>query len=233
MRKIFLALTVIGLVIISSSMAFAYSEDDARDALITYSGTRAFEKLLPEERRACMSWLAQGGYMSELCRSAVTRLVAEDPNAVSPSQRKALLAAASARTTPTNSGETVIVESDNTGAMIAAGIVGVIAGMIIHNNLPSDRDRVYYPHYRYPKPHYRPAPPHYRPAPPHYRSAPPRYRSAPPHYRPAPPSYRHPQPVMRHPSPIRHTPPRSVPHRSPAPHVIRVPNRTTRDIPRR
>ena len=215
MRKIFLALTVIGLVVIGSSMAFAYSEDDARDALITYSGTRAFEKLLPEERRACMSWLAQGGYMSELCRSAVTRLVAEDPKAVSPSQRKALLAAASARTTQTGRGETVVVESDNTGAMIAAGIVGVIAGMIIHNNLPGDRDRVYYPHYRYPEPHYRPAPP-----PPH-------------HYRPAPPHYRHPQPVMRHPDPIRRTPPRSVPHRSPAPHVIRVSNRTTRDIPRR
>ena len=220
MRKIFLALTVIGLVVIGSSMAFAYSEDDARDALITYSGTAAFSDLLPEERRACMTWVSEGGYMNELCRSAVTRLISEDPNAVTPSQRKALLAAASGRTTPapTNNGETVVVrESDNTGSMIAAGIVGIIAGMIIHNNLPGDRDTVYYPvppHHRIPGP-----PPHHRiPGPPHHRA-------------PVPP-HRAPAPIMRrNPGPIRTNPPR-VPHRAPSP-VRRVPNTTMRDIPRR
>ena len=211
MRKIFLALTVTALVVIGSSMAFAYSEEEARDALITYSGTAAFSDLLPEERRACMTWVSEGGYMNELCRSAVTRLISEDPNAVTPSQRKALLAAASGRTTPapTNSGETVVVrESDNTGSMIAAGIVGIIAGMIIHNNLPGDRDTVYYPA---PPPHRIPGPPHHRaPVPPH----------------------RAPAPIMRrNPGPIRTNPPR-VPHRAPSP-VRSVPNTTMTDIPRR
>ena len=209
MKKFFLALSAISLVIIFSSISFAYTEDDARDALIVYSGTEAFTHLLPEERSACMAWVADGGYMSELCRSAITKLLSEAPNAVSPEHRQALLAAASGRTesspsytpsrkpsyTPSpsrarvpapapertpapqpSSGGTVIREKDNTGAIIAAGIVGVIAGMVIHNNLPKDRgsDRVYYPVPRYDRrpPHYRPAPPHYRPAPPHYSPAP-------------------------------------------------------------
>lgn len=167
MRKIFLALSAAGLVIIFSSVSFAYDEYEARDALITYSGTEAFTNLLPEERRACMLWVSEGGYMNETCRSAVTRLISEDPDAVTPSQRKALLAAASgrtvrpsAKTTPAPQNDTVIRKDDNTGTIIAAGIVGVIAGMVIHNNLPRDRDRtVYCPA---PRPHYRPAPPHHR-----------------------------------------------------------------------
>lgn len=226
MRKFFLALTVTALVVIGSSMAFAYSEEEARDALITYSGTAAFSDLLPEERRACMTWVSEGGYMNELCRSAVTRLISEDPNAVTPSQRKALLAAASGRTTPapTNSGETVVVrESDNTGSMIAAGIVGIIAGMIIHNNLPGDRDTVYYP-----VPYHHHRPPHY-----HIPGPPPHHRiPGPPHHRAPVPPHRAPAPIMRrNPGPIRTNPPR-VPHRAPSP-VRRVPNTTMRDIPRR
>lgn len=200
MKKFLLSLSAISLVIIFSSISFAYTEDDARDALIVYSGTEAFTHLLPEERSACMAWVADGGYMSELCRSAITKLISEAPNAVSHEHRQALLAAASGRTesspsytpsrkpsyTPSrarvpapapertpapqpSSGGTVIREKDNTGAIIAAGIVGVIAGMVIHNNLPKDRgsDRVYYPVPRYDRrpTHYRPAPPHYSPAP--------------------------------------------------------------------
>lgn len=199
MKKFFLALSAISLVIIFSSASFAYTEDDARDALIVYSGTEAFTHLLPEERSACMAWVADGGYMSELCRSAITKLLSEAPNAVSPEHRQALLAAASGRTesspsyTPSpsrarvpapspapapqpSSGGTVIREKDNTGAIIAAGIVGIIAGMVIHNNWPKDRgsDRVYYPvpRYHHRPTHYRPAPPHYRPAPQHYSPAP-------------------------------------------------------------
>ena len=172
MRKIFLALSVISLVIIGSSMAFASTEDEARDALITYSGTDAFADLFPEERRACMAWVAEGGYMNELCRSAITKLISDAPNAVTPSQRKALLAVSSgkivsspASTTPTSSGQTTITKDDNTAAVIAAGVVGIIAGMVIHNNWPRHKsDTVYYPA---PSPHYRPAPPtpHHAPRP--------------------------------------------------------------------
>ena len=75
MRKIFLALSVIAVVVIGSSTAFAYDENEAREAMIAYSGTEAFTKLLPEERRACMLWVSDGGKMSETCRSAVTRLI--------------------------------------------------------------------------------------------------------------------------------------------------------------
>lgn len=190
MRKIFLALSALGLLIIFSSASFAYSEEEARDALIIYSGTESFANLLPEERRACMLWVSEGGYMTELCRNAVTRLIAEDPNAVTLSQRKALLAAAAGRTespsvktTQRSGGDTVIVkESDNTGPILAAGVVGVIAGMVIHNNLPRDRcrDTVYYPAPRYhrpppcrpaPRPVIRaPRPPMHRPT--HYRRGP-------------------------------------------------------------
>ena len=166
MRKFLLALLAVGLVIIFSSASFAYDEEEARDALITYSGTEAFANLLPEERRACMLWVSEGGYMSELCRNAVTRLISEDPNAVSLSQRKALLAAASGRIKSSSSKTppTVIKESDNTGPILAAGVIGVIAGMVIHNNLPRDRCRetVYYraPSCNYRAPRCRPAPPH-------------------------------------------------------------------------
>ncbi len=194
MRKIFLALSVIAVVIIGSSTAFAYDENEAREAMIAYSGTEAFTKLLPEERRACMLWVSDGGKMSETCRSAVTRLISEEPDAVTPAQRKALLSAAaginvqpSAKTTaktptpPPSNNDTVIKNDDNTGAIIVAGIVGLIAGMIIHNNWPRHSSR----------PSYIPAPYHHRPYPPDFRPGPPR---------------RH-QPVMRQPAPMRRTPP--------------------------
>lgn len=218
MKKFLLALSAVGLIIIFSSASFAYSEEEARDALITYSGTEAFANLLPEERRACMLWVSEGGYMSELCRSAVTRLVSDDPNAVTLSQRKALLAAAAGRTSSTasrpapaqSSGTVIVKEQDNTGPIIAAGIVGVIAGMVIHNNLPRDRDRgrtVYCP-----APRYRPAPPHYRPAPPIHRPAP--HYKVETHYRVEPHYHVHinKPTVMRPHSPVRHAPI----HRAPA-----------------
>lgn len=200
MKKFLLALSA---VVIFSSISFAYTEDDARDALIVYSGTEAFTYLTSEERSACMAWVADGGYMNELCRNAVTKLISQDPGAVSPEHRKALLAAASGRIesspsytpapsraptrTPSRArtpeyepaprpsgGETVIKEKDNTGAIIAAGVVGVIAGMVIHNNLPKDKtETVYYPVPDRRPPHYRPAPPPHRP--PHYDRGPHRH----------------------------------------------------------
>ena len=229
MKKFLLTLSAIGLIIIFSSASFAYSEEEARDALITYSGTTAFANLLPEERRACMLWVSEGGYMSELCRSAVTRLISDDPNAVTLSQRKALLAAAAGRTSSTSSrpapvqssGTVIVKEQDNTGPIIAAGIVGVIAGMVIHNNLPRDRDRcrtVYYPAPRYrPAPHYRLALPHYRPAPPIHRPAP--HHKVETHYRVEPHYHVHinKPTVMRPHSPVRHAPVHRAPSHHPGP----------------
>ncbi len=192
MRKIILALTVITLLIAGTSAAFA--DDEARDAMIAYSGTNAFANLLPEERQACMMWVAEGGKMSETCRGAVVRLISEDPDAVTPSQRKALLAAASGTVSasaskskapaPVSADNTpTIKKSDNTGAIIAAGVIGIIAGMVIHNNWPRHRNS---------EPSYGPPPPpHHQPAPPHYRQAPPN---------------RHPQPVTRQ-NPQRVPPP--------------------------
>ncbi|MBQ7169905.1 MAG: hypothetical protein IJR63_08405 [Synergistaceae bacterium] len=187
MRKIFLALSVISLVIIGSSMAFASTEDEARDALITYSGTEAFANLLPEERRACMTWVAEGGIMTETGRSAVTKLISEAPDAVTPSQRKALLAAASgitvqpsAKTPQPAKSDTVIKKDDNTGAIIVAGIVGIIAGMIIHNNWPRHTsDTVYYPSPAPPHRDYRVPPQHSRPPQPVSRQNPPSHTQRP------------------------------------------------------
>lgn len=167
MKRVMLALTVIALVTVGTSMAFA--DDEAREAMIAYSGTDAFTKLLPEQRQACMYWVAEGGKMSEACRGAVVRLITDDPEAVTPSQRKALLWAASGNasapastTTSTQPAPsqsetpTQISKSDNTGAIIAAGVIGIIAGMVIHNNWPRNRDS---------RPSYSPPPPHYRPTP--------------------------------------------------------------------
>ena len=180
MRKILLALSAISIVIAASSMAFAYDEDEARNALIAYSGTEAFGRLYPEEKRACMSWVSEGGYMDDTCSSAVTRLITEDPDAVTQSQRRALLAAASGRTSsesaqpapqPIREKEVVIEKSDNTGTVIAAGVAGVIAGMVIHNNLPREKEKtVYYPvpekpQRHRPEPHRRSEPPRDKPKP--------------------------------------------------------------------
>lgn len=138
MKRIFLILTLTVIVIAGTSSAFA-SEDEARDAMIAYSGTDAFARLLPEERQACMYWVSAGGEMNELCRNAVQKLIAEAPYAVTNSQRNALLEAASgisrrSNTQPVPDKRNTEIQRDNTGAIIAAGIVGIIAGMIIHNN---------------------------------------------------------------------------------------------------
>lgn len=172
MKKIFLTLSVIVIISAFSSTAFAY-EETARDAMIAYSGTKTFAALLPEERQACMFWVAEGGTMSETCRSAVTRLISEEPDAVTPRQRRELLAAAAGGKSaskppvkPATTEKPKVIVKDNTGAIIAAGVLGIVAGMVIHNNLPSRHV------------HHRPGPP---PPPPH-------------HHRPGPPPHCHPRP---------------------------------------
>ncbi len=178
MKRIFfvLTLTFIAVSISSASFAADYADyDEARDAMITYSGTDAFTRLLPEERQACMYWV-YGGEMNETCRNAITRLLSEDPDAVTSSQRRALLAAtleterrsSPKPVEPVQEKEKKSVEKDNTGVIITAGVVGLIAGMIIHNNTGGHR------HSRHAPPP--PPPGHYRPAPPHH------HRRAPAHW---------------------------------------------------
>ena len=152
----------------------------ARDGMVAYSGTDAFTNLIPEERQACVNWLVTGGKMNELCSSAVMKMITEAPDAVTASQRQALLAEASgtvstpsvksssAKSAPVQTEQTTIKKDDNTGTIIAAGLVGLIAGLIIHNNVggssrrsnpPAPAPRVHHPSPQ------RPAPVHHNPQP--------------------------------------------------------------------
>ena len=129
----------------------ASADSLARDAMMTYTGTNAFTKLTSMERQACVDWLVHGGDMSEKCCKAVKKLVAYDPNAVTPEQRQALIAEAtgysesastqeyspSRRETPPQ----IVKQEDNTGKYIAIGVLGVIAGMVIHNNVGGSSSR--------------------------------------------------------------------------------------------
>ena len=198
MKKKFLILFVIALIIAGTSAAFA--DDTARDAMIAYSGTETFAKLTPEERRACMFWVAEGGQMNEVCRAAATRLIAEEPDAVTPKQRHELFAATTGKISSSSTAShskrrddqprektTTVRKEDNSGAIITAGILGVVAGMIIHNNLPRHRGPSYRP--GPPRPPRHPMPPrHHVPAP---RPAPVPVRRQPNIYK-APPGYAHP-----------------------------------------
>ena len=161
----------------------------ARDAMVTYSGTSAFSRLSPSERQACVEWMVHGGEMSEKCSKAAMKLVSYAPDAVTEEQRQALIAEASGETyteapapAPARTENTpqIVKEEDNTGKYIAIGVLGVIAGLIIHNNVGSSRRS---------EPSYRPAPP--RPAPhghtpPHVDRRPPQ-ASRPPVRQPQPP----------------------------------------------
>ena len=175
MKKVFLVLTVTAIMIACSSAVFANDEEEAHYAMITYSGTNAFANLLPEERQSCMYWVSAGGEMDETCRNAVHKLITEEPDAVTASQRRALLAVASGTVRaqrsqtypqPVPERKPEVIEKDNTGAIIAAGVVGIIAGMIIHNNTSGSSSR----HHRGPPP----PPPHGHYGPPPNRMPPPR-----------------------------------------------------------
>ena len=181
MKRIFLVLILTVMAASMSSIAFAADYDEARDAMITYSGTEAFTKLLPEERQACMYWV-YGGEMNETCRNAITRLLSEAPDAVTSSQRRALLAAASgvsvsdkststskskSKSQPVPEKKKSEVKNDNTGALIAAGVAAVVLGLVIHNNIGGSSHSRHGP--TPPPAHHRPAPPqHDRRAPAHW-----------------------------------------------------------------
>ena len=131
--------------IIFSGAISASADSLARDAMMTYTGHDAFTKLTSMERQACVDWLVHGGEMSEKCCKAVKKLVAYAPDAVTPEQRQALIAEASGYSDTATSPEyspartetppQIVKQEDNTGKYIAIGVLGVIAGMVIHNNV--------------------------------------------------------------------------------------------------
>ena len=151
------AIAFLALVLLSVGVSAACAAVQAKDALIAYVGTEAFTKLNAGERQACVEWLAKGGAMGPECRKAVMRLIALAPGAVTVEQRQALVLAASdsVASVPVSNADTpVIVEKkDDTGAVIVGGLFGILAGLVIANNVGHHR-------------HYAPVPP--QPRPPHF-----------------------------------------------------------------
>lgn len=151
MKKAVTLVIVLSVMCVGVSCAFA--DTLARDALVSYTGTEAFTNLMPEERQACVSWLVHGGVMDEQCKGAVMKLVTEAPDAVSAEQRQALIAEASGvgspgsepavktakakkAPEPVKTEQTTIKKDDDTaGKMVLAGVIGLIAGLVIHNNV--------------------------------------------------------------------------------------------------
>ena len=134
------------LAVMTVGVCTASADTLARDAMVAYSGTDAFTHLIPEERQACVNWLVTGGQMNELCSSAVMKLITEAPDAVTPKQRQALLMEASGITQtqtvqasapppPPQPEPQTIKQDDSSGKIVAAGLLGIVAGMIIHNNV--------------------------------------------------------------------------------------------------
>ena len=148
------AVVLLSAVLITVGVSAACAAVQAKDALIAYVGTEAFTKLSAGERQACVEWLAEGGAMGPECKKAVMRLIALAPGAVTVEQRQALALAASdpvASVPGGNSDTPVIVEKkDDTGAVIVGGLLGILAGLVIANNVGHHR-------------HYAPAPSHPRP----------------------------------------------------------------------
>ena len=148
------AIAFLSLVLLSVGVSAACAAVQAKDALIAYVGTEAFTKLNAGERQACVEWLAEGGAMGPECKKAVMRLIALAPGAVTVEQRQALVLAASdsVASVPVSNADTpVIVEKkDDTGAVIVGGLLGILAGLVIANNVGHHR-------------HYAPAPPAPRP----------------------------------------------------------------------
>lgn len=135
MKKAAFALGVLFLVMNTA----AYAEVKAEDAMMAYVGSEAFTKLTPEERQACVEWLVNGGTMKEECRNASMKLVTEAPDVVTAEQRQALILAASGKSetakAPVEDNTPTVKKDDNTGKIIAAGLVGLLAGLVIHNNV--------------------------------------------------------------------------------------------------
>ena len=144
MRKMILLLALIA--VMTMGVCSAYADTPAREGMIAYSGTDAFTHLTSEEREACTSWLVYGGEMSDLCKKATMKLIAEAPDAVTAEQRQALTAAASGVTVasqkpkeaPKEEPKAEIKKKDYTGHAIVLGL-GILAGLIIHNNTKHHR----------------------------------------------------------------------------------------------
>ena len=180
MKKIIISVSVL---IFVMTCAFSASADTlARDAMIKYSGTEAFTNLTPAERESCVNWLVYGGTMNDDCKAAVMKLTAQAPEAVTSEQREALIAEASGQITTTSSTSTsttsksrtktkstttqapkeetptISKNNDNTGTLVAVGLLGVLAGLIIHNNVKHRSGPVYTPEPPRPAPNDRRAP---------------------------------------------------------------------------
>ena len=186
MKRVIIFLAVFTLLVAGAISASADSL--ARDAMMTYTGTDAFTKLTSMERQACVDWLVHGGEMSEKCSKAVKKLVGYDPDAVTPEQRQALIAEASgySETSPeyspakTQNPSQIIKQEDNTGKYIAVGLLGILAGLVIHNNVGhSSKSQPVYHHPAPPRKPYGHTPPHAEKRPP-YASRPPAKHSQPP-----------------------------------------------------
>ena len=202
MKRTIIILVLLAAITISTYPAYAGAEayDPAREAMITYTGSEAFTKLTKLERKACTEWLIHGGEMSEKCSKAVMKLVSLAPDEVTAEQRQALIAEASgydtaAQTQPqTEEPPQIVKKEDNTGKYIAIGLLGVLAGLVIHNNVG----------------HSKPAPSYTPPAPPRHE---PPHRNSPQHVS-RPPQQRQPQhvsrPVQRQPQPQHRPQPRPV-----------------------
>lgn len=144
MKKIALLLSL--LAVMSICVCSANADTPAREGMIKYTGTDAFTKLSAEEREACTSWLVYGGEMNDKCKSAVMKLTTEAPDAVTAEQRQALIAAASGSTYTENKNtaktpepvqeapKQEIKKSKNYGGYAAVLGLGILAGLIIHNN---------------------------------------------------------------------------------------------------
>ena len=194
MKRTIIILALFAVMITACS---AGADTPAREAMITYTGTDAFTKLTKLERQACTEWLIHGGEMNEKCSKAVMKLVSYDPDAVTPEQREALIAQASGSNyttqtqTQTEEQPQIVKKEDNTGKYVAIGLLGVLAGLIIHNNVGGSRS----------EPSYRPEPPRHEPP----------HRNNPPHAN-RPPQQRQPQ-QRPQPRPVSRQPDRRPPHR--------------------
>ena len=197
MKRTIIILVLLAAITISTYPANAGEDtyNPARDAMITYTGSDAFTKLTPMERQACTGWLVHGGPMSEKCSKAVMKLVSYAPDAVTPEQRQALIAEASGYDTATQpqtqtqEQPQIVKKEDNTGKYVAIGLLGVLAGLIIHNNVGHSKSAPSYTP---------PAPPRHEP--PHRNS--PHHVSRPVYHQPQPRPQ--PRPVSR---PVNNIPP--------------------------
>lgn len=172
MKKVIIFMAIC--ITLFTGISIASADTLARDAMIVYSGTDAFTKLTSLERQACVNWLVHGGTMDDRCSKAVMKLVSDAPNAVTAEQRQALIAEASGGNetaqspaaanapAPAESEQPQISKkNDDTGKIVAIGLLGLLAGLVIHNNVRHHKAAPsYHPEPPRPAPHMDRRPPH-------------------------------------------------------------------------